>query len=165
MLYRLYNAAGELIYVGITERFGGRFSQHEHSQWWREVERIELEPHPTRAEAQAAEMAVIRAELPKYNDCSVANAERARRGLPHRAASKRPSSVLAGRSSLAYYTPRDGFLAPFGYGVLEDGRVWIYGESGPGWIVDWDKVHPNLQAMIRREHRGWLAAHVQSNPL
>jgi hypothetical protein len=139
MLYRLYNAAGELIYVGITEKFGGRFTQHEHSPWWPEVDRVETQRYPTRLDAQGAEIALIQSQLPKYNDCNIANAERARRGLPHRAPPKRePRPRLTARRK-AELVGRH-LRTPCGYTVLDDGRIDIHCEDGGNWTMSAEKA-------------------------
>ena len=67
-LYRLFNAEGELLYIGITANFGQRWTQHAQAKsWWAEVERQTVEWHPYRAAAGAAETAAIAAEGPRYN--------------------------------------------------------------------------------------------------
>ncbi len=67
-LYRFYDEAGDLLYVGITLNPGSRFKQHSHDKpWWANVRRIELETHPTRAAALAAETAAILSEGPRHN--------------------------------------------------------------------------------------------------
>lgn len=67
-LYRLYNAAGDLLYVGISltaaERMGGHRSVQ---RWWGQVASVQLEPHRTRDAAHAAEIEAIKTEHPRYN--------------------------------------------------------------------------------------------------
>lgn len=67
-LYRMRDAAGRLLYVGITTRGGQRISQHRRSQpWWPDVARIDVDHFDSIAEAVAAEETAIRTERPAYN--------------------------------------------------------------------------------------------------
>lgn len=68
VLYRLFNSAGELLYIGITQDLNARFSWHAgHSPWWPEVADCRTEFLPSRAELQAAELKAIDVERPRYN--------------------------------------------------------------------------------------------------
>jgi hypothetical protein len=67
-LYRLYNSAGELLYIRVTNRPQVRWGQHKSDKpWWPEVARKSLEWLPTRDEALDAEPRAIVAERPRYN--------------------------------------------------------------------------------------------------
>jgi hypothetical protein len=67
-LYRHFDAAGELLYVGCTGNVIRRTEQHEaQSPWLPEVATITVEHFASGSEALAAEEAAIRAENPKYN--------------------------------------------------------------------------------------------------
>ena len=67
-LYRMYDAHGTLLYVGITQRRMQRFHEHSASQsWWSQVARIDVEHHPDRAAVEAAERHAIQTEDPHYN--------------------------------------------------------------------------------------------------
>lgn len=67
-LYRLFDAAGELLYVGISGNWADRFGHHaNHQSWWPHVAKITLEVFPTRPEAAKAEAAAIEQEHPRYN--------------------------------------------------------------------------------------------------
>lgn len=67
-LYRFYDAAGLLLYVGITKQCVGRFDAHGKTQsWWREVKTIEVEHFDTKAEVEARELELIRTSMPRYN--------------------------------------------------------------------------------------------------
>ena len=67
-LYRFYSDSGQLLYVGITNNPGNRFSQHETDKpWWHEVAVISVEKHESRADALAAEVRAINVESPRYN--------------------------------------------------------------------------------------------------
>lgn len=67
-LYRLFNASGELLYVGITGDLKARLAQHAASKaWWPDVTRKTVEWHLTRSAAAVAEIAAIRGERPIHN--------------------------------------------------------------------------------------------------
>lgn len=67
-LYRLHDAAGHLLYVGIGGNPGRRFEQHHGDKpWWGQVAHITLEHHPTRQAALTAELKAIRTENPRHN--------------------------------------------------------------------------------------------------
>jgi hypothetical protein len=67
-VYRFFDAAGALLYVGLTNNTAIRWDHHARRKpWWRDVTRksvtwFEDRPTAARAEAQA-----IRAESPKWN--------------------------------------------------------------------------------------------------
>jgi hypothetical protein len=68
-LYRVFGDADLLLYIGISKDFGGRWKQHARTQpWWGEMRRLTVDCwFDSRAEAEAAEKAVIADEQPKYN--------------------------------------------------------------------------------------------------
>lgn len=67
-LYRFFDAAGQLVYCGITGELPRRLQAHNRQQnWWREVARLTLEHFPTRDAARAAEAQAIRDERPRFN--------------------------------------------------------------------------------------------------
>lgn len=67
-LYRHFNEAGDLLYVGISLCVVSRLSQHvDGSPWAAEIANITITHFPTRPEALAAEAAAILTENPKYN--------------------------------------------------------------------------------------------------
>ena len=67
-LYRHYDAAGKLLYVGISEDAGQRLAAHMGvSDWSRQIASITIEHFPTRADALRAEAAAIKLERPTYN--------------------------------------------------------------------------------------------------
>ncbi len=73
VLYRHYDAADRLLYVGITDarRGGQRWHEHEADKpWFHLVARSEVShPYPTRADALYAEALAIRDENPIHNIC------------------------------------------------------------------------------------------------
>jgi predicted GIY-YIG superfamily endonuclease len=67
-LYRLYDAHGDLLYIGATDNLKGRFNQHRTEKpWWGEVARKTAAWYATRAEAFAAEDHAIACENPRHN--------------------------------------------------------------------------------------------------
>ncbi|WIC40283.1 GIY-YIG endonuclease [Gordonia phage Holliday] len=67
-LYRFYNRAGVLLYVGITDNPLRRWKEHSKSKpWWPEVSQLTQDWYPDRASVEAAERHFIVNEHPKYN--------------------------------------------------------------------------------------------------
>lgn len=67
-LYRHFDAAGNLLYVGISFNALHRLSQHrEHSSWFEKIARVDILQFETREAAAAAEKNAIQEENPVYN--------------------------------------------------------------------------------------------------
>lgn len=67
-LYRLFNADGKLLYVGIADDLHRRWVQHARSKaWWPEVAKKTADWHDSRGDAEKAEVKAIEEELPLYN--------------------------------------------------------------------------------------------------
>lgn len=67
-LYRHYGADNDLLYVGVSLSATHRLSQHkDHARWFADIVRVEIEHHPSREEALAAERHAIETEKPKHN--------------------------------------------------------------------------------------------------
>lgn len=67
-LYRHYDEAGVLLYVGISWSAEERFREHRRgSRWASKIARMTVAYFPTRVAAAQAEAAAIRAERPLYN--------------------------------------------------------------------------------------------------
>lgn len=67
-VYRLWDADGQLLYVGCSHDPRARYVEHERLQpWWPAVDRYEEIWCDTRKEAEAAERIAIGAEQPAYN--------------------------------------------------------------------------------------------------
>jgi len=67
-LYRHFDAAGALLYVGIAKEPDKRAEQHRyHSPWFRFVATTDVKWHPTRESAAEAERAAIETERPIFN--------------------------------------------------------------------------------------------------
>jgi predicted GIY-YIG superfamily endonuclease len=54
-VYRLFDGAGNLLYVGISKDPFVRWQEHQSKAWWRRVARYEVQWFPSRAEARAEE--------------------------------------------------------------------------------------------------------------
>lgn len=67
-LYRFYDSAGGLLYVGITNDPGRRWRRHaDDKPWWQHVTRIDIEQFDNRDAVLIAERDAIRNEQPKHN--------------------------------------------------------------------------------------------------
>jgi predicted GIY-YIG superfamily endonuclease len=120
ILYRLKALNGDLLYVGITRDFPARLKQHQSDKpWFAEVRHIELvHVDGTRAQIEAIEKAVIKAEAPRYN--VVHNGE-VRRTLA--APVKDESFPPVERDPLFWREEDDGYNTYF----YDGDRVFIFG--------------------------------------
>lgn len=67
-LYRFFDEAGALLYVGITNDTETRWAVHAREKaWWADVHRTAVEWKTTRAEAETAEAEAIGREAPRWN--------------------------------------------------------------------------------------------------
>lgn len=67
-LYRHFDAAGNLLYVGISLNTVARLSQHKrNARWYEQIVRIDIERFRSRTEALAAEDRAIEVEKPLHN--------------------------------------------------------------------------------------------------
>lgn len=66
-VYRFYDAADRLLYVGLTLNLKQRLSAHRRRAWWPEVTRQRIEWFEGRREAKAAERAALASEAPIHN--------------------------------------------------------------------------------------------------
>lgn len=67
-LYRLFDASGALLYVGITGNPQKRFGEHAATkEWWPAVAERRIEWLATRVDAAASEKKAIERELPSWN--------------------------------------------------------------------------------------------------
>jgi predicted GIY-YIG superfamily endonuclease len=68
-VYRAYDDAGQLLYVGFSERYRHRLAEHERkSQWWPEAREVRLLFFVDREAALLDEAVAIRQERPIYNE-------------------------------------------------------------------------------------------------
>lgn len=67
-VYRLFDAAGRLLYVGMSQDVARRLRQHSTLQaWWPAVARVTTVEYPSRYAARRAERDAIAAENPVHN--------------------------------------------------------------------------------------------------
>lgn len=68
VLYRFYDEADELLYVGITYSPAERFKAHRSlSQWWSQAAKVTMTRYLNRRELAEAEIKAIKSENPRYN--------------------------------------------------------------------------------------------------
>lgn len=68
MVYKLYDARGDLLYIGITDRGPVRLAEHyRHKPWFGDVMRVEFERYETRTDSEDRERILIRKHGPRYN--------------------------------------------------------------------------------------------------
>lgn len=68
ILYRFFNADGELLYIGVTQDPTARFKSHQHDKsWFSEVATSTMEHFTSRQELMAAELVAIQRESPRHN--------------------------------------------------------------------------------------------------
>lgn len=68
VLYRMFDADDNLLYVGITFNPQSRFTAHRRDkEWWRDIARISLSHYECRVDLAEAERQAIRDEQPLYN--------------------------------------------------------------------------------------------------
>jgi hypothetical protein len=66
-VYRMFDAEGRLLYVGMTGNAGTRLGSHASKRWFPLVTNITLQWCPTKAAARVSEVRAIRNEWPRYN--------------------------------------------------------------------------------------------------
>lgn len=126
VLYRFWDAKGELLYIGITLRLAGRIAAHRiEKEWWSSVSRITIEHHESRPSALEAEAAAIRAERPRWN--VIHNSERDDRPATLQSAPWSAEDMLSICTECLW--PSD-FTAPHSW---QDGRALYRCELGHTW--------------------------------
>lgn len=102
-LYRLYDADGALLYVGISNNPKRRFSGHRSDKpWWPEVDRHTVDWFDNMWFASVAERTAITTEAPRYNIRGTA-AFRAQQSATARAISPEKRRARAVGCRLAEY--------------------------------------------------------------
>lgn len=89
-LYRWWDDADVLLYIGIADRIGSRTKDHAKGSTWMEFAvRSSVERFPRRSTALAAEESAIKAERPIFNDQHNRTAEARRRQIEYLIARER----------------------------------------------------------------------------
>ncbi len=108
-VYKLYDADGRLLYVGVTRHGYRRLNQHaKEKPWWSEVVKAEFEHLPDTRSAFAREAVLIRTASPAYNIAQPRPVAPARRGAPRRVneGMKRPAVRQSARKATSLH-PRE----------------------------------------------------------
>lgn len=79
VVYRMFDATGRLLYVGMTGELGKRLSSHADKVWFLAVATITFERYPNYAEAALAEQEAISTESPLHNKVGLSKEEVTRR--------------------------------------------------------------------------------------
>lgn len=66
-LYRIYDDAGQLLYVGISKNPAARFMQHTNKPWWPDVRGITIDWYANGELVRSAERRAIHVEKPAHN--------------------------------------------------------------------------------------------------
>ena len=106
-LYRLYGAGDALLYVGVTNNAGARFTEHAKAKsWWPEVTKKTIAWYDSREDVLLAEAEAIAGEHPAYN---IRLTRSAARRLAARAPDRHknhPKTVRMPAGLLAWYQER-----------------------------------------------------------
>lgn len=70
-LYRLFDASGDLLYIGVARRIHSRVLAHRRKPWGREIAAVQVQWYDAERLALKAERIAIRSEPAKYNKRSV----------------------------------------------------------------------------------------------
>jgi len=109
-IYRHFSKDGKLIYVGTSLSAVARLSQHKnHSPWFNDIRRVEVETFATRKEALEAEQRAIQKEQPAWNihhkkiippPPTPTKLEKARQEITHRVVTLNPVYNLQGAATV-----------------------------------------------------------------
>lgn len=150
-VYRLYAADGSLLYIGSAFNPATRYRAHSRKPWWPLVARRDVEWHPSKDDAYAAEMAAIAAEGPVHNHMGtpqyVPPSEKAAARRRHIGGELSVKEIMAthgvSRQSLHTYRQDPGFPHP----------VSRQGTGGLRWREDevaaWFQANPKQQGKKR----------------
>ena len=148
-LYRFYDAAGVLLYVGITRRGWHRFDEHSASKdWWSQVVTTRVEHFPTRDQARKAELVAIASESPQHNIADVPSGPRPRRKtrMIHGVVPCQIGAPIDAHKSLTcVLTSR--------YGFSHTQPLWLYWEVNGDPITDDYYVEERSAQQLYRDWR------------
>jgi predicted GIY-YIG superfamily endonuclease len=147
-VYRLYDEAGTLLYIGSAYDPEKRCKRHRDKPWWPQVARRKDEWHEGRSPAYLAEMKAIAAEDPRFNDFGTPGY----RTPQTPAVLKRAETMLAcGRAQrLAWKAWRRVRNEALADGVPRD-EAWEAGEKARFAVIEASGLFPHWIER-RREH-------------
>lgn len=156
-LYRFWDHADELLYVGITASPSQRWRQHAGDKpWWSEVNKVTLDPFPTREAVLKAERAAITAERPRYNivhNLALAPTEPTPGEIMRRVLGAQVSLVIAckyDRMTVRLAAALREVLAaypghmPFSVATPDAGGLWVTGMR----VANSRELHEDLRALF-----------------
>lgn len=127
-VYRFYDAADRLLYVGITDSIAARWESHSAAKaWWGDIHRATVVWHDSRTTAHAEESAAIAQEHPVHNVLGTGREFR-RLGPPFRTAWLAGAFEIqqrlgVNRQRVQQIVAEAGFPAP--YATIKVGRIWL----------------------------------------
>jgi predicted GIY-YIG superfamily endonuclease len=139
-VYRPYDAAGSLLYVGVTKNFGQRWQRHAAEKpWWSQMARMTVDWYDDEAAAVRAEQDAISNERPVHNIARTNKNYRSSRTLPGMPPQKYVGSAEIGRM-LGVGRQRVqqivcGADFPWPYDVLAMGKVWKRAD-----VIEWARA-------------------------
>lgn len=126
VVYRMFDAAGRLLYVGATCRGARRFVEHHGQPWWPKVTTVTVEHFADRQAAFDAEAHALATEAPAHNMLGVPHrtcGEQTRRGSPCRAVTEGgPCPDHGGLARFEQRTRLAELLRPARAAVLDGGN-------------------------------------------
>jgi DNA-binding XRE family transcriptional regulator len=111
----MFDAAGDLLYVGLSVNYGQRFSNHSKAKpWWLEVVRIDVEHFDSVRAAKTAERTAIATENPRFNFMWAADPDASpiRRIRMEAGMTREELAASAGMSSRSIENYENGHMEP-----------------------------------------------------
>lgn len=153
-VYRLFDAADRLLYVGVGEDYGARWDNHRTKKtWWDDVDHAIVKWYATRTEALAEEIRAIRSERPLHNIagtgrwCRKLGPEFAE-GLTIAGAGELAIRFNISRQRVQQLVSEDDFPAPCQ--TLAAGRIWRVTDIEQ-WIRDSLRIEGERERMVTGE--------------
>ncbi|WP_395159053.1 hypothetical protein [Ilumatobacter sp.] len=163
-LYRMYDIAGRLLYVGVTNGGLRRFMEHSKDKtWWREVDSIKVEhAHCTRSVIERMERDAIVAESPLYNvahNHGIAPQELPAPKIQH--GSESPRRAAERRLINASNLPGHSKSAVLTNDTIKNGQIVIHPTYGIGEVISTFFDGCDICAEIRYDSVRVLHSHVK----
>ena len=137
-VYRLYDAADRLLYVGVGERPGSRWDDHATKPWWADVHHATVVWRATRADALTEERDAIRNENPAHNITGTGKEFKTlgppfAPGATMAAAFEIGQRLNVNRQRVQQLVSEPDFPAP--HATITAGRIWLV-EDIERWIEE-----------------------------